>query len=116
MVNDLAPSPDKLAALNAIELLRDPSHARALTIHELRALGATCGLDEILVHTYEAVLPLEPVLKTSFPGGPGMLDRLRSLYRMDASHGANTLGVGAHYDGETLMLAYPMALLVWSVG
>ena len=37
-------APEKAAALNAAELLRDPSHARALTVDELRDLFEQAGL------------------------------------------------------------------------
>jgi len=38
VVADMAPQPEKAGALNAAELLRDPSHVRALPVDELRGL------------------------------------------------------------------------------
>src|SRR5215472_18363607 len=38
VVADMAPAPEKAAALNAEERLRDPSHVRAMTLEELRDL------------------------------------------------------------------------------
>ncbi len=40
VVADMAPQPAKADALNAAELLRDPSHVRALPVDELRGLFA----------------------------------------------------------------------------
>src|SRR5438270_4592423 len=44
VVADMAPDPAKAAALNAAELLRDPSHVRALPEKELGALFGEAGL------------------------------------------------------------------------
>jgi ubiquinone/menaquinone biosynthesis C-methylase UbiE len=111
VVVDLTPKAEKAAALNAIELLRDPSHARAMTTAELRALGVALGLKEIAVREYEVRLPLEPVLKTSFPDVG--VDRVRSLYRIDAESGADAFGMSASIENDQIVVAYPMTMLVW---
>lgn len=46
-VLDLTPAPEKAPAFDAIELLRDPSHARTQTVDELRGLGEALGLEEL---------------------------------------------------------------------
>lgn len=109
---DLTPAVEKSAAFDAMEILRDPSHAHALTQPELRGLGARLGLTEVVVHPYEARLPLEAVLATSFPEA-GMLDRVRELYRLDAASGADSLGFSAQLTGGQIILTYPMALIAW---
>jgi ubiquinone/menaquinone biosynthesis C-methylase UbiE len=111
IVVDLTPKPEKAAALNAIELLRDPSHARALAIDELRAIGTELGLKEIAVREYEIRLPLEAVLNTSFPE-VGM-ERVRNLYRSDAESGADALGMNACLENDRIIVSYPMTMLVW---
>lgn len=111
-ISDVTPNPDKVAAFDAIEILRDPSHTHAMTQSELRAIGAELGLTEINVTGYLARLPLESVLQTSFPE-PGMLDRVRRLYRFDAECGADTLGLAARFDDGAITIAYPMSMLTW---
>ena len=112
VVIDMTPRPEKAAALNAIELLRDPSHARAMTNAELRAIGADLGLAEVATRQYESRIALELVLKTSFPDA-GMLDRIRSLYRLDAESGSDSLGLGARLEGDQITVGYPMTMVVW---
>jgi SAM-dependent methyltransferase len=111
-VLDLTPAPDKATAFDAIELLRDPSHARALPADDLRALGAELGLQEIAVHSYRSELPLEMVLATSFPP-PGMLARIRELYARDAALGTDTFGLGARLKDDQIWVSYPMTLVAW---
>jgi 2-polyprenyl-3-methyl-5-hydroxy-6-metoxy-1,4-benzoquinol methylase len=112
VVNDLTPKPEKVAAFDAIEILRDPSHTHAMTHGELRAIGAESGLTEIAVREYLVTLPLEPVLQASFPE-KGMLDRVRRLYRLDAECGADTLGLGARIENGEITVNYPMSMIAW---
>lgn len=112
VVNDLTPQREKAAAFDAIEILRDPSHAHAMTIAELRAIGAELGLTEIAVSGYVLRLPVESVLQTSFPEA-GMLDRVRRLYRIDAECGADTLGLDLRIENGELTAAYPMSMVAW---
>jgi ubiquinone/menaquinone biosynthesis C-methylase UbiE len=109
---DLTPSVEKSAAFDAMEILRDPSHAHALTQPELRGVGAALGLTEVVVHAYDARLPLEAVLATSFPEA-GVLDRVRELYRLDAVSGADSLGFSARFIDGQIHLTYPMTLIAW---
>jgi ubiquinone/menaquinone biosynthesis C-methylase UbiE len=111
-VSDLAPAPEKSAAFDAIELLRDPSHAHALPLGELRALGARLGLEEIAVRPSTTELPLEPVLAASRPP-PGMIERVRELYARDAASGGDAFGMGARLKDGQVWVTYPMTLVVW---
>ena len=112
VVSDLTPAPEKACAFDAIELLRDPSHARALPIDELRALGRQLGLSEVSCLSHCADLPVEPVLKASFPA-PGMLERVRELYVLDATSGFDALGMNAHLRDGAVWVKYPMSVIVW---
>jgi ubiquinone/menaquinone biosynthesis C-methylase UbiE len=112
MVIDLTPPSTKAAAFDAIETLRDPSHVQAMTPDALRRLGAELGLREVVVHALETRLPLEAVLATSFPD-PGVLDRVRAIYRVDAESGANALGMDAQLVEGKILIVYPMTLAVW---
>jgi len=111
-VLDLTPAPDKAPAFDAIELLRDPSHARTLTVDELRGLGAALGLQELTVARRASDLPLEMTLATSFPGA-GVLDRVRQLYARDAASGADIFGLQAREQDGQIWVTYPMTLVVW---
>ncbi len=112
-VNDLSPEPDNAEALNRVEKLRDPSHARALVPAELRALGQTIGLIEVKVSSHNAQrIPLEAVLAASFPK-PGDLEEVRRLCRADAQSGVDTLGLSAQFVAEQITIQYPMTLIVW---
>ena len=111
-VLDLTPAPEKAAAFDAIELLRDPSHGHALTADELRALGARVGLEEHLVRSQSSKLPLEPVLAASAPP-EDQLERVRELYARDARSGADALGFQARFEEGRLWVTYPTTLIVW---
>jgi ubiquinone/menaquinone biosynthesis C-methylase UbiE len=111
-VLDLTPAPEKSPAFDAIELLRDPSHARTLTVDELRALGAELGLEELEVRPRATDLPLEMTLATSFPG-PGVLERVRELYARDAASGADIFGLKARVQDGQVWVTYPMTIVVW---
>ncbi len=111
-VLDLTPEPDKAVAFDALELLRDPSHARAWPREELRALGARLDLEEMTVRAHTSELPFESVLATSRPP-PGMLERLRELLARDAARGADVFGLAARLKDGEVWVTYPMTLLVW---
>jgi len=112
MAMDLTPPREKIAAFDAVEILRDPSHAHVLTSAELRAIGSELGLKEIAVHSYDARMPLEPILQTSYPEA-GVLDRVRQLFRIDAESGVNALGFNACLENGEIIVAYPMSMVIW---
>ena len=112
LVSDLTPQREKAAAFDAIEILRDPSHAHAMTQAELRGIGSDLGLTEIAMNESVTRIPLEVVLKTSFPEA-GMLERVRRLYLIDAEGGADTLGLGARIDRGEITVGYPVSMVVW---
>jgi ubiquinone/menaquinone biosynthesis C-methylase UbiE len=111
-VSDLTPPAAKSPAFDAIEMLRDPSHAHALTLDALRTLGADLGLAEIAVRTHRTEMPIESVLAASRPP-PGMLDRLRRLYQHDAVGGADAFGLSAQLKEGAVWVTYPMSIVVW---
>lgn len=112
-LNDLSPESNKADAFNRAEKLRDPSHMRALPPAELRALGTAIGLVETSTSSYfTPKMPLEAILKTSFPS-PGDLNEVRALYRGDAKSGVDTLGLRAEFSVDEIMIQYPMTWVVW---
>ncbi|MFI5106121.1 MAG: class I SAM-dependent methyltransferase, partial [Terriglobales bacterium] len=79
VVADMAPHPAKAATLNAAELLRDPSHVRALPEDELRSLFDQAGLATPQINHYRMEGELEDLLTRSFPN-EGDADRVRKMY------------------------------------
>lgn len=112
-VKDFAFPPHKVAAFDAMERLRDPSHVHAPSLGELRALADGLEVGETVVEPYMAgPLPLEAILATSFPT-ECTLDSIRALFCEDADSGEDRLGLQAHVRDGTLYISYPMTTLVW---
>lgn len=111
VVADAAVSPDpaRAAAFNRMEKLRDPSHARALSLAELSGLFAAAGLPAPAVTRCELRSEVEGLLSRSFPE-PGDPDRIRALFAESLADDA--LGVGARRIDGAIHFAYPVAILV----
>jgi ubiquinone/menaquinone biosynthesis C-methylase UbiE len=111
VVCDVAPKPSSAAAFNAIERLRDPSHVRAVTEAELRALFAQVPeLEEPQVVRASIELELEAQLARSFPANAADAGEIRRIFA--ASLADDRLGVGARRAGDRIEYAYPLAVLV----
>lgn len=110
LVADMHTSTDfaKGAEFNRMELLRDPSHVRALPVAELKALFPTAGLPEPEITYYELRDELENLLGRSFPN-PGDGDRIRAIFRASARD--DRLGIPIRLDGSHIHYAYPVAVL-----
>lgn len=69
VVADLTASPDpvRAAAFHRMEMLRDPSHARALTLDELRGLFRDHGFDTPSEAYWQMEIDVEELLHRSFP-------------------------------------------------
>ena len=109
VVADMAPLPDKAAALNAAEKLRDPSHVRALPIEELRALFEKAGLAAPQVNGYRMEGEMEDLLSRSFPN-EGDADRLRTIFADSLADDA--LDLNTRLAGGTIYYSFPVAVLV----
>ncbi|MBI3769685.1 MAG: methyltransferase domain-containing protein [Deltaproteobacteria bacterium] len=115
VVTDLLASSDpaKAAAFNRMEVLRDPSHVRALPLAELEALLRDAGLTLRRRVFYQLASEIEKLLERSFPA-PGDADRIRALFA--ASLDDDGLGLDARRHGATeIRFAYPIAILVADV-
>lgn len=112
VVIDLTPDEAKAGAFNEIEKLRDPSHVQAFPPIVLRTFGRKEGLTELAFETLSQTLPLEAVLATSFPK-EGDMERVRKKFRNDAKSGADQYGMKAYFEGDDIMISYPMTLLAW---
>jgi ubiquinone/menaquinone biosynthesis C-methylase UbiE len=112
-VRDVTPLAEKVAEYDRMEILRDPSHAHALTVEELSSLGAglPVGAPELHVSTTPH-MPLDAVLVTSFPERCS-LDELRAMFRADAQTGQDRLGFAAELVGEEVYVAYRQTTAIW---
>ncbi len=108
VVIDAAPVPDKAAAFNRMELVRDPSHVRAMPEAELRSLFAAVGLPEPRVTRYRLDADLEGLIARSFPK-PGDDETLRRIFRESLAN--DDLGLGARRVGDQIHIRYPVAVL-----
>ena len=109
VVADMAPLPDKAGALNAAELLRDPSHVRALPVDELRGLFAQAGLGVPQANNYRMEGEFEDLLARSFPN-EGDADRLRRIYEESISD--DTLDLNTRRAEGKIFYSLPVAVLV----
>ncbi|MCU1253921.1 MAG: methylase involved in ubiquinone/menaquinone biosynthesis [Candidatus Angelobacter sp.] len=109
VVADMSPLPEKAAALNAAELLRDPSHARAMPVDELRGLFEQAGLAVPQVSSYRMEGELEDLLSRSFPN-EGDADRLRTIFADSITD--NTLDLNTRLENGKIFYSFPVAVLV----
>jgi SAM-dependent methyltransferase len=109
VVADSCPSEDKAkaAAFNRLELLRDPSHTRALPLSEMKSLFAAVGLGEPAVRFSETRDVVSNLLARSYPN-PGDDRKIVAMFRASASD--DSLGIPIRLDGEAIHYAYPVAI------
>jgi ubiquinone/menaquinone biosynthesis C-methylase UbiE len=109
MVVDATPPPEKAAAYNYVEKLKDPTHVRALTEDELLSLADAVGLREIRTRRYLFEVEFEASMKSFFPR-PGDEAKIRQIFREDI--GQDRLGLNVHRSGTEIHYAYPVLILV----
>jgi SAM-dependent methyltransferase len=108
VVDDYASEdPAKAAAFNRLEKLRDPSHARNLTLTELRGLFATVGLSEPQTTFYELRSDVASLLARSFPNAG---DDVKIIEMFRASAADDRLGIPIRLDADKIHFAYPVAI------
>jgi ubiquinone/menaquinone biosynthesis C-methylase UbiE len=103
-----SPDPEKAAAYNRMEKLRDPSHVRGLTLVELEALFQQIWLPAPRKTFYRLEAELEGLLERSFPN-PGDADTIRQMFVESLDN--DGLGMGTHSQGDKIRFAYPIAML-----
>ncbi|AGA28750.1 class I SAM-dependent methyltransferase [Singulisphaera acidiphila] len=101
-------SPEQAAAYDQVELLRDPSHVRALGLDELEGLFDDAGLEGPTITFDKLGVDLEELLAASFPN-PGAADEIRRIFTQDL--GVDRLGVGAHPVDGRIRFAFPLVIL-----
>jgi ubiquinone/menaquinone biosynthesis C-methylase UbiE len=105
------PEPERGAAYDRMEKLRDPSHVRALPLKELEELPRRAGLTHVRTRFYRLEMELEQVLQGSFPN-PGDADKVRQLIFDDLDQ--NAMGLNARREDGAIFFAYPIAVIVAS--
>lgn len=110
VVADLTASPDptKAAAFHRMEMLRDPSHARALTLDELRALYRASGLATPSETYWRMDIDFEGLLTRSFPE-PGSEPIIRQMFEESIAN--DTLGLETRREGGRLRFTYSNVVL-----
>jgi SAM-dependent methyltransferase len=111
MVCDLLASddPPKAAAFHALEIQRDPSHARALLGSELEALFDAAGLARRPTIFTSLPFELEGLIARSFPEGIDR-DQLRQLYLSQLD--GDGLGLQLRRSEHLVLGAYTVAVIV----
>jgi SAM-dependent methyltransferase len=105
---EASPDPVKAAEFNRMEILRDPSHVRAMPLIELTALFRDAGFPLPRRTSYRLESELEELLGRSFPK-PGDAERIREIFA--ASLEDDRLGIPLQRDGSRIRYAYPVAVL-----
>lgn len=113
LVADVAVIPEKSAAYDRLEILRDPSHTHALTRDEFAELFADSGLVDCRQGAYGVDIELESQLRASFPG-PGDEAVVRALVTEDI--GRDRLGIGARREKGEVVYTVPIAVYVGRKG
>lgn len=103
-----SPDPEKAAAYNRMEKLRDPSHTRGLPLTELEDLFRQVSLPALRTTFYRVEADLEDTLQRSFPN-PGDADKIRQMFIEALPH--DGLGMDVRRRGEKIHFAYPVAVL-----
>src|SRR6476646_3631243 len=109
VVADMAPQTEKAAALNAAELLRDPSHVRALPLDELRGLFQQAGLDAPQIFNYRMEGELEDLMSRSFPNEDDA-DCIRKIFADSIADDA--LGLNTRWENGKIHYGFPVAVMV----
>jgi SAM-dependent methyltransferase len=110
VVADLMASPDpvKAAAFHRMEMLRDPSHARALTLDELRALYRDTGLGLPSETFWRMDIDVDGLLARSFPA-PGSAATIRRMF--EESVADDGLGLDTRHQSGRLCFTYSNVVL-----
>ena len=103
-----SPDPQKAAAYNRMEKLRDPSHVRGLTLTELETLFQRLTLPNPRKTFYRLEGELDDLLQRSFPS-PGDADEIRRLFVESLDN--DGLGMDTRRHGDKIRFAYPIAVL-----
>ena len=102
-------NPEKAAAFNRMEKLRDPSHVRTMPLSELNELLQQAGLRLIQTEFYCVEFELENLLQGSSPN-PGDADRVRQMFVAELEE--NKMDIQVRREGLQIHFTYPITILV----
>ena len=105
LVADVCLPAEQVAAYDALEKLRDPSHVHVLSRDEICTLFENQKLQQIQFGEYKVELTVEEQLAASFPV-PGGAEEFRRLLENDVTE--NRFGVSAHQEAGVLSYAVPI--------
>jgi ubiquinone/menaquinone biosynthesis C-methylase UbiE len=100
--------PTRAAAFHRMEMLRDPSHARALTIEELRALFRDAGFSIPAETGWRMDIEVEALLARSFPE-PGTEDEIRRMFAESVD--GDRMGLEARREDGRIWFTYSNVIL-----
>lgn len=108
VIADVVQSPEKSAAFDRLEKLRDPSHVHALTFSEMDSVVTASGLLNVKTAQYKVEGEVEQQLKASFPN-EGDADRIRDMFKADVEY--DQMGIDAHMRNNEIHLAVPILVV-----
>lgn len=107
IVVDITPQIEKASTYNQLQRLRDPSHAKFLTIPEFENLFQKAGISILKRGFYRIRTRLEDQLLTSDPTN---IDRIRQMFIEDTKY--DILGLESHFEGNEIYFSYPNSIFV----
>ncbi len=107
VVIDATPTAETQAAYDRMETLRDPSHASALTLDQLRALGPMSGLIEQKIDFYRLEVLLDTLADAE------NMTALTDLFDTDIASGEDRIGVAARHTADGIHFVFPVSIVAW---
>lgn len=107
VVVDAAPSAQTQENYDRMETLRDPSHASALTLDQLRRLGRDIGLAEAFIDGYRLEARIADLSEERD------MPVLSAMLGADIASGEDRIGVGAWRAEDGLRFHFPIAIVAW---
>jgi ubiquinone/menaquinone biosynthesis C-methylase UbiE len=108
VVIDATPAAAAQAAYDRMETRRDPSHTSALTLDEIRGIGASTGLMEVLVEGYRLEARLDTLADEAD------MAPLEAMFDADIVSGQDRIGVGAWRDSAGIGFHFPVSIVAWT--
>lgn len=109
LIADVGIHPEKSAAYDKIEIMRDHSHVHALTTEEFEELFMSSGLHNCKKSGYGVDIELEAQLAASFPKEED-IPKLRTMITNDI--GQDKLGINARRFGGDVLYTVPVSVYV----
>ncbi len=107
VVIDATPRADAQDVYDRMETLRDPSHASALTLDQLRSLGAEAGLAEVVVDGFRLEASLGSIADAAD------MPALEAMFDADIADGEDRIGVQAWRGEDGVRFYFPVSIVGW---